>query len=172
MKLTSANANKLIKKLNEKKAFLIGKENSGMVYVCADGETPVIPEYDYESISAQIAAIDEKIVRIKHAVNKVNMSESIDVNGVSLTIDTVLVKMAQATQRKDKLDTMRKLEKKSRLNSHGFGSASTLIEYKYANFDIDKVSGDYEALDAEITSMQLALDRFNQTFEFDVDIEL
>lgn len=171
MKLTSANANKLIKKLNEKKSYLQSMENNGCHYIAADGETPVIPDYKYEETSKQLADIDAKIVTIKHALNTVNVNQTIDVNGKTMTIDSVLIRMAQLNQRKDKLDNLRKTPSKERINSRGFGSNS-LIEYRYANFDIKSVNADFDKIDSEITALQLALDKFNQTFEFDVDIEL
>ena len=77
MKLTSANANKLVRKLNEQKEYLIDKERDSYTYVCANGETPVIPDYDYKEVAAKISDIDAKIVKIKHAINKVNVTETI-----------------------------------------------------------------------------------------------
>ena len=38
------------------------------------------------------------------------------------------------------------------------------------NFDIELVKKEYEELDSQIAIMQIELDKFNQTFEFEVDI--
>lgn len=43
-------------------------------------------------------------------------------------------------------------------------------EYRYINYDLEVVKQDYERVDEELGKMQMALDKHNQTFEFDVDI--
>ena len=43
MKMTSAYANKLIKKLNEDKAFWSNKERNSCTYIAAVDEDPVVP---------------------------------------------------------------------------------------------------------------------------------
>ena len=75
-------------------------------------EEPVIPDYDYAEVSKEIAEIDSKIVTIKHAINIVNVTNTIDVNGTAMTVDAILVKMAQLNQRRGYLDLMRKRQKR------------------------------------------------------------
>lgn len=53
-KMTSAYANKVLRKLQEDKEFWLSKERDGYVYVAAIDEEPVIPEYDYETVAAHI----------------------------------------------------------------------------------------------------------------------
>ena len=50
-KMTSAYANKILRKLNEDKEFWRSKEKEGCLYVAALDEEPVIPEYDYEEVA-------------------------------------------------------------------------------------------------------------------------
>lgn len=66
---------------------------------------------------------------------------------------------------------MRNTPNKTRLGARGL-SSNSVVEYKYANFEANEVNEAYLALDAEITEMQLQLDKFNQTHEFEVDIKL
>lgn len=54
-KMTSAYANKMLRKLNEDKEFWKSKESEGCLYVAALDEEPVIPEYDYEEVSKNIS---------------------------------------------------------------------------------------------------------------------
>ena len=61
MKMTSACANKMLKKLNEDKAFWRAQEQSGHLYTASENEEPVIPEYDYVRVSAEIAEIIEGV---------------------------------------------------------------------------------------------------------------
>ncbi len=170
-KMTSAYANKLLRKLNEDKEYWKKKENDGFVYVAALDEEPLIPEYDYKAVAGKIAEIDEKIAKIKHVINVANATNSIDVEGEKMTVDTILVKMAQLNQRKFTLDRMRNMQPKERINSGTFSSSrKTAPEYRYINYDMEVVKADYEDIDNTISAMQLALDKYNQTFEFDVEL--
>ena len=45
--MTSAYANKMLKSLEEDKAFWVNKEAASSTYVAAINEEPVVPEYDY-----------------------------------------------------------------------------------------------------------------------------
>lgn len=168
--MTSAYANKVLRRLNEDKEFYLNKEKEGQVYVATIGEEPVIPDYDYSDVSAKIAEIDAKIMKIKHAINVVNVNSTINAGGVNMTIDSVLVRMAQLNKRKSILDTMRKRQEKSRVNEGLFASRKNTTEYQYINYDLETVNKEYDRIDSEIAEMQIALDKFNQTFEFDLEI--
>ena len=168
-KMTSAYANKVIKKLQEDKAFWLSKERDGYLYVAAIDEKPVIPEYDYNQISDEIKNIDRKIVSIKHAINVVNATSVIEIDDERMTIDQILISMAQLNNRLSMLDIMRKKQEKKRVDSGVYKSGKTAPEYQYVNYSIAEVKKDYEEIDSKIASMQIALDKFNQTFEFDVE---
>lgn len=168
-KMTSAYASKVIRKLNEDKEFYRNKEREGYIYVASLDEEPVIPDYDYTEVAGKIAEIDEQIVRIKHAINYNNAVNRIDVGeGKMMTIDMILIKMAQLSRRKEFLDTMRKTQPKVRLNSGAYNTKKTAPEYQYINFDPALIQSEYDRIDRELASMQLALDHYNQTFEFEV----
>lgn len=170
VKMTSAYANKLLKQLNEDKDFWTNKENSSCLYTAAVGEEPVIPEYDYAEVAATIAEIDREVCCIKHAINLANVTNSVDVAGREMTIDAILVKMAQLNQRKNMLDYMRKQQPKTRKQQDAYGSRSANPEYQYINYDLELIKQEYERISTEIMNMQLALDKYNQTFEFEVEL--
>lgn len=171
MKMTSAYASKMIKKLTEDKEYWHRKENESSTYIAAVDEEPVIPDYDYATVAQTIADIDNKIVTIKHAINVNNTVNRVVVGEAELTIDEILIKMAQLSKRKLFLDAMRKKEPKTRINSGVYTSRKTAPEYEYVNYDIELVKEEYERIDSEIAAMQMALDKYNQTFEFEVEIE-
>ena len=79
--MTSAYANKMLKKLNEDKEFWCNKESDGFMYVAAVNEEPVVPDYDFEEVSGHIDEIDREIVRIKHAINLANVTNTIKFGG-------------------------------------------------------------------------------------------
>ena len=168
MKVTSASANKMIRKLNEDKDFWLNKERNSCVYTVATEEEPVIPDYSYPEVSQKIAEIDEKILSIRHALNVNNASNQIQVGERTMTVDMILIRMAQLNNRKYLLDTMRKREPKTRLEAHQYSQKKTAIEYEYINYDLDEVKADYEKTDAEIEALQLALDKYNQTVEIEI----
>ena len=168
--MTSAYANKMLRKLNDDKEFWRAKEEEGSIYMATIDEEPVVPEYDYSEVSKNIAEIDEKIVRVKHAINLSNCPNEIQVGDNKLTIDAVLVKMAQLNKRKAILDNMRKQLPKIRVTTRAFGARTTIPEYQFINYDLDLVKAEYEKVEEEVTAMQIALDKYNQTVEFDVTI--
>ena len=168
-KMTSALANKMIKSLEDDKAFWTNMERSSCTYVAAVDEEPVIPEYDYATVSKTIADIDEKIAIIKHAINLANATSKVPVGENEMSIDTILVKMAQLNRRKEFLDMLRKTLPKERAGVR-YGTRTTVPEYRYINYDLDLVKEEYERVSQIITQMQLALDKYNQTEMFDVEI--
>lgn len=169
-KMTSAYANKMLRKLNEDKEFWNSKERSGYLYVAALDEEPVIPDYDYCEVAKNIEEIDEKIIKIKHAINLANATNQIQVGDRQMTADMILVKMAQLNVRKQMLDNMRKQSSKQRIDSVAYAARKTSPEYQYINYDLELIKKEYERIDTEIAQMQMALDKYNQIVEFDVEI--
>ena len=52
--MTSAYANKMLKSLEEDKAFWLSKEEAACTYVAAINEEPVVPDYDYVEVQRQL----------------------------------------------------------------------------------------------------------------------
>lgn len=170
VKMTSAYANKLLKQLEEDKEFWLQKERESCTYDAAEGEIPVIPEYDYSYVAEEIAKIDKKMCVIKHALNLSNVTASIIVGQEVLSVDSILVTMAQLNRRKSMLDYMRKLQPKERLQLRATSSRNAVPEYRYINFDLELVKKEYEEISEKIMVMQIALDKHNQTVEFEVEL--
>ena len=57
-----------------------------------------------------------------------------------------------------------------RESSHSFSSRNTVPEYRYTNYDPELVKRDYERISGKIMEMQIALDQYNQTFLFEVEL--
>ena len=171
VKMTSAYANKLIKQLEEEKSFWTTKEADSQVYQAAMNEEPLIPDYDYVEVSTKIAEIDEKICKIKHAINLHNVTNTVRVEEEDITIDMILVKMAQLNKRKAILNVMRRRQPKSRNDSDRFLPRNNSVpEYQYINYDLELVKQEYEHISERIMKMQMQLDIFNQTHEFEVEL--
>ena len=86
-----------------------------------------------------------------------------------MSVDTILIKTAQLNKRKSILDHMRKQLPKSR-EENSYMSKNAVPEYRYINYDLELIRNEYERVSKLIMDMQTALDKYNQTVEFDVDI--
>ena len=169
-KMTSAYANKMLKSLEEDKAFQVNKEETSSTYVVANNEEPVVPEYDFVQVANTIAEIDEKITIIKHALNVANAAAKVVVDDIEMSIDTILIRMAQLNKRKNVLDIMRKRLPKAREEQRSYMSRNTVPEYRYINYDLELIKKEYESVSKMIMEMQMALDRYNQTVQFEVNM--
>lgn len=170
-KMTSAYANKLLKSLEEDKKFWETREETSSTYVAANNEEPVIPEYDYREVSDTISEIDRKIAILKHSINLNNVMAKIPVGSEVMSVDSILIEMAQLNKRKTTLDEMRKRNPKAREVLDRFMARnSTIPEYRYINYDLAVVKDDYEKISDRIMKLQMALDKYNQTVEFEVDL--
>ena len=127
-KMTSAYANKMLRSLEEDKVFWVNKEDASSTYVVAVNEEPVVPEYDYTEVAKTICEIDEKIAIIKHALNLSNATAKVPGGDITMSVDTILVRMAQLNKRKTILDEMRKRLPKAREEQRSYISRNAVQE--------------------------------------------
>ena len=169
MKLTSAEANKMIRALKDQYRLLFSQEENVVSFIAATTENveEVRPSYSYEETAAKYDEIERKIRKIKHALNVFNATTKVD--GFDMTIDQMLVYIPQLTARKKKLEKMASRLSKERINS-GFARSSNFIEYTYCNYEVSDAKYDLEETAKELAGAQMALDLANTTVEFEVDI--
>lgn len=163
--VTSAMANKMIKALEDDKREIILAQENNMSYIETVGYDLEIPEYNFRETQDRIAEIDEKIRKIKHAINIFNTTTILP--EVKITIDEALVYMAQLNRVLMILERMKDATKKSRYR----GSDRSLVEYQCVNYEIEDARHKYEVIRAQITAIQLALDKVNQTVLFEIDVD-
>lgn len=165
MKMTSAQASKLLRKLNDELRTLNVKEQNCRCFIAAMNEDPesLRPEYNYEEEQEKIRTVEKKICRLKHTLNVFNTETVIP--EFDMTIDEMLVYLPQLTARVDKLSKMKDVLPKTRAKQQSYAN---IIDYCYANYDIKKAAADYEAALAELGKAQNALDYINNTLEFEV----
>lgn len=173
MKITSAFANKLLTKLKAEKQMYLQREQDSTTYIVAQGEQPLIPDFDFSKNNEAIHVLDDKIAKIKHAINLNNAIAKIDVEGKIYSVDEILIRMAQLNLRLSTYDELRKKLPKERLESRRYSSPNhNAIEFSYINYDLEEVKKEFDEVQHQIMMMQLALDKYNQTFEFEIDIDL
>lgn len=166
MLYTSAEAAKLLRKLNEEKTAILSNESQSSNFQAAITEDieNARPEYDYVSAQKEIDEIDKKIRKVKHAINTFNLTH--EVPGFDMTIDMMLVYIPQLTQKKNKLSAMKDKLPKTREIIRVAG----IIEYSYANYDVEKAKEDYDKVSDELSRAQTALDVLNNSVKFEIEI--
>lgn len=163
---TSASANKYLRTLSEEKLHLLSQEIEVCTYTRAAGEDVEAPAYDYADTRAKIAAIDETTRTIRHALHLFNATYVLPESGI--TVDEALIKLAQLSNLKDTLSIMRDRRETERVE--GNWRSKDVIEYRYANYDVNQAGEDYAAVVDQISKLQLEIDLANQTQTFEVEI--
>ncbi len=167
MKCTSAEAGKMLRKLMEEKSSIEMREYSGKEFLAAVGEDleSVRPDYDFAKTQSALAEVEEKIRKLKHALNVFNSTTVIP--EFDMTIDEMLVYIPQLTARKNKLSSMKdklpKVREQSRTNS-------SILDYRYLNYDVNEVAAEYEKAADTLASAQNALDAVNMTLTLDIEL--
>lgn len=164
MLYTSAEAAKLLKSLNSEYNSLLYKEQQGCTFVAAVQEDieECRPDYDYENMQEQLTAVESKIRRVKHAINKFNVTTMVP--GFDMTIDQLLVYIPQLSRKQQKLSELRIAPPRTRVDHY----QSNIIDYQYINYDLKQVEQDYRSVSDELARAQIALDKLNTTKTFEI----
>ena len=160
MKCTSAEAAKYLRKLNEDYASLLSREEVRRDFLVSLGEDPesVRPPYDFRETQDALDEMEQKIRRVKHAINLFNTTHTVP--GFDLTIDEMLVLIPQLTKRKNKLAEMKEKLPKTREQTY---SKNNIVDYRYINYDSDEAASEYEKAAEQLSRAQTALDTVNNT---------
>lgn len=167
--VTSAEASKMLKKVLEEKNLMIAMERQSCVFNASLGEDveSVRPIYDYAETQKALEGFNRKIRALKHAINCFNSTQMVGDTG--MTIDQILVYIPQLTQMRDRLYTMQNRLPKQRNSVGGIGS-NTVIDYCYANYDVEQAKADYFRVSDELRGIQTALDVVNTTVKMEIDL--
>lgn len=165
---TSAEAAKLLRKLNQERSNLLAQETKTATFVAAleEDESKVRPDYNYRETQGQLLDVDAKIRKVKHAINCFNTTHKVP--GFDLTIDEMLVYLPQLRERAEKLQAMQARLPRERYND-GYTS-NNFIEYTIANYDPEEAKKDFQIVSDELARAQLALDKVNMTETMEIDL--
>ena len=168
MRVTSSQAAKLLRQLNDELRALQLKEANSCSFVAAIQEDveSVRPAYNFKEMRDAQAEVECKIRKVKHAINVFNTTTIIP--DFNITIDEMLVYLPQLNRQCEVLSKMRDAMPKVRVSS-GYSSGN-IIDYKYANYDIEEVGRYYAELSDTLAKAQSVLDLVNSTVEFEIDI--
>ena len=170
MEYTSAEANKLLKKLNDAHQARLYEEEQCSTFLAAMGEEPesLRPEYDYTAAQEKLRELEEKIMTVKHAINLFNTTHTVP--GFSMTIDRALVYLPFLSARVKKLGEMKARLPKARENHDRYTGYSSIVDYRHINYDRFEAAKDYDAAFDELSRLQTALDAVNNSEKFRIDI--
>lgn len=166
MLYTSAEAAKLLRRLNDDKTSLESQEAQSSTFRAAITEDldNARPPYNYSQTQSDIDSLEAKIRTVKHAINSFNLSQ--EVPGFDMTIDQLLVYIPQLTRKKAKLANMAARLPKTREIIRVAG----IIEYSYTNYDVEAAKRDYERVSDELARAQTALDVLNNSIKFEINV--
>lgn len=169
MKVTSAQAAKILRSLINEFNDLMRLESKASLFIAAVGEDPesVRPAYSFEETREKAKKLNEQIRTLKHAINVFNSTTKVP--GFDMTVDEVLVFLPQLNADVSRLGAMKSVLPKERVDTYGRQSVG-LIDYKYANYDIAAAEREYREAADTLAKLQLALDTVNSTVEFEVNI--
>lgn len=169
MMMTSAQAAKLLRQLNDELHALQLREANTSSFVAAIQEDieSVRPSYNFKEMRDAQSEVERKIRKVKHAVNVFNATTTVP--NFDMTIDEMLVYLPQLSRQCEVLSKMRDAMPKVRVNS-GYSGGSSIIDYRYANYDIEQVGKYYTEISDMLAKAQTSLDLVNNTVEFEIEI--
>lgn len=162
---TSAEAAKILRRLQGEKSALKERENIQKSYVSSlDPQDMEMarPDYDYAATQRKLRDLEAKIRKVKHAISVFNLNTTVP--GTDMTIDQVLVYLPQLSARVEKLGNMSRRLARERVDGleRSF-SGQHLVEYRFANYDPEQVMADWKSAEEELSMVQTGLDRVNST---------
>ena len=169
MKYTSAEAAKLLRRLNEEHEALLMLESQSASFVAAVSEDveSIRPAYDLAAVQARLAELEAQVRKVKHALNVFNSTHTVP--GFDMTVDQLLVYIPQLNRRKTKLRDMAGVLPKTRVRGRSAVN-SAVIEYTYANYSVEEARAAADAAADELARAQTALDRVNNTETMEIDL--
>jgi len=171
MKYTSAQAGKLLKKIEEKIRSLESMEGKSSVFNAALGENveEVRPSYDFKETQKAMDELKAKVRAVKHAINVFNVTHTLP-GFDDITIDQALVYIPQLKQRARTLQLMSERLPKERCDS--IFRSSSIIDYTVTNYDTAEAAEEYQRVYDLMTQLQLALDTVNSTELIEIGVTL
>ncbi len=98
MLYNSDTANKTIKNLQAEIDLILNNENRNRTYTCGVSETPHAPEYSFSNTQERLTRLRGKIAKLRHAVNRFNLTTKIELLPLTGSEEDVLNTLASALE--------------------------------------------------------------------------
>jgi len=145
-----------LKKIEEEKNLLLSKEENQSIIKYVSEADKIIPDYNYDDTRREIDELDKKEIYLRGLLQKSNAT--VIVPEFNMTIGDCLVYLAQLSSKARVLKYLASREPKARTLQY-----QRQVEFSEALYDINKAKSDYEATQALIVKLQMAIDRINLT---------
>ncbi len=171
MKVTSAEAGKLVKKIEEKISALQALEEKSSVFRVASGEDEELlrPVYDFLECQRKLEKLQADLRTVKHAINVFNTTHVLP-GFDGMTVDQALIALPQVSAQKQKLSIYAARLPRERVQ--GYASQSNIIDYSVANYLPADAEAEYDRVSDLLSGLQLALDKVNHTEKMEIDITI
>lgn len=166
MLVTSDGVRNILNQLQNEKDQRIRDLTKLSTFVAAVTENieRVRPDFDLNHTIDEIEKIDKKAMTIRHERNIFNTTSI--VKGTGLTVDAVLVRIAELTDLSKRLLTLVNNRNKERVML----PSTKEIEYKYLNYSMEEAKDLYKEVEAERKELQNRLDLHNATVVFEITV--
>jgi hypothetical protein len=159
---------KMIKALETEKEDLIAFErrNSSISYTATEKPDSIVDigaAYDILEINASIDEKDAEIRRLKHILNKTNSEKILD--GFDMTVGQGIVYMAQLSSKVKRLEALANTDGLVRKSGGWRGGEA---EYTQVKYDVEEARQLLKKAKAELTKLQVSIDRTNLLNEIEV----
>ena len=170
MKYTSAEAGKLVKRLEGRVRDILFRESKASVFHAASVEDPeqLRPDYNFAATEKEAEKLNAEIRKVKHAINVFNATHELP-GFRGLTIDQALVYLPQLSSRKQTLHEMAVRLPRERIND--YRSSASYVDYEIINYDLEEVTAEYNRVSELLANMHMALDEINNSERFEIDLE-
>ena len=163
---TAASAARYLDALRDERERVLQDEIDRHTYRCAQGEMPHVPDYDYGATRRLVAALDGRMVAVRHALTSFSATTALPACG--LTMDEAELLLGLLAEKRARLDALRTTPARERMVRCSADGASVIIEYEYANFDVELAEQDYREVCDRIEALVAELDLHRQVRAFEV----
>ena len=169
MKYTSSEAGKVVNKLNNEISIINSLEYQSRSFTATLEENieSVRPAYDYSETQKRLAELEAQVRKVKHTINMFNLTHTVP--GFDMTVDQALIYIPQLAAKIQKLEDMSKRLPIIRERS-GMGANNIIVEYNYANYDVEQAALDCARAKDELARLHLALDLLNSTETLEIEL--
>lgn len=170
MKYTSAEANKLVRRMQETEKAIIARIQKGAIFRATSNEDPEVnrPDFDFMASINELAEVQKKIRILKHAINVFNTTHVLP-GFDDLTIDQALVFIPQLNANRERMKVLSEHLPRERAGDDRY-YRDTIIDYEITNYSVEEAKKAYKEITEKLTAMQLALDTVNSTETMEVEV--